>query len=894
MCNLSNRASISALFLLLAVGCLPAQPAQAQPLTTAFTYQGELQTAGLPATGPHDLRFRLYDAAAGGAQVGAILCSDNVTLSEGRFTVSLDFGAAFTGQQRFLEIEARADAELDCTNPAGFVILGPRQPLTAAPNATFALTAASANTATTAISANMATSATTAATATNATQLNGQAATFYQNATNLSTGTLTDLRLSSNVALLNNAQTFTGAKTLSNAANLFTGTFTGPGAGLTGLNASNIASGTLTDLRLSSNVALLSTAQTFTGAKTFSTAPLFTAAGAPFSVTGTGVITNLNADLLDGLNSSAFLQSVPNPLTLSGSSVFFPIIGGTATGTTGIGVLGSATATIGVNYGVIGRSDSISGRGVFGNATANLGTAYGVYGRSDSTTGYGVYGLANAVTGINYGVYGISDSPSGYGVYGTSADNVGVFGVATATTGSNFGGRFESASTSGFGVRGNSNASSGITYGVYGQSVSTTGYGVFGFAPASAGINYGVYGRSNSPAGYGVYGTSADNAGVFGAATGTTGANYGGRFESSSTTGRGVFGDATAGTGTSYGAWGRSASTDGRGVYGLATAVTGSTYGVVGQSDSPSGRGVFGLANAGTGVFGWATAGAGSTRGVYGRSDSTTGEGVYGAATSGTGATYGGRFQSDSTNGRGVFGWATASAGFNYGVFGVSDSTNGIGIYGAVDNFTGANFGVLGESTAGNAAAYGVFARGRLGASGVKSFRIDHPSDPENKYLLHYSTEMPEPQNAYNGKATLDGAGEAVVQLPAYFASINKDPRYSLTAVGAPMPMLHIAEEISEDALKAGEQAKPGEVVPVCSFRIAGGIPGAKVSWRIEAVRNDLWVRTRGAPVEQDKEGLEKGTYQHPELYGQPKERGMNYSPERDSRAAADRPVSPK
>jgi len=188
----------------------------------------------------------------------------------------------------------------------------------------------------------------------------------------------------------------------------------------------------------------------------------------------------------------------------------------------------------------------------------------------------------------------------------------------------------------------------------------------------------------------------------------------------------------------------------------------------------------------------------------------------------------------------------------------------------------------------------GVWAQGRLGASGTKAFRIDHPADPENKYLLHYSAESPEVINFYRGTVTLDGSGEAIVQLPVYFASVNKDPSYTLTAVGAPMPLLHVAEEISEDALAAGAKAGPGEAVPVCTFRIAGGAAGAKVSWRVEAVRNDLWVRTRGAPVEIEKEGREKGTFQHPEFYGQPKERGMNYSPERDGPDATARPISPK
>ena len=67
--------------------------------------------------------------------------------------------------------------------------------------------------------------------------------------------------------------------------------------------------------------------------------------------------------------------------------------------------------------------------------------------------------------------------------------------------------------------------------------------------------------------------------------------------------------------------------------------------------------------------------------------------------------------------------------------------------------------------------------------------------------------------------------------------------------------------------------------------RIAGGAPGKKVSWRVEAIRNDKWVQQRRAPVEIEKQGPERGTYQHPELYGQPAERGINFpaAPERPS-----------
>lgn len=91
--------------------------------------------------------------------------------------------------------------------------------------------------------------------------------------------------------------------------------------------------------------------------------------------------------------------------------------------------------------------------------------------------------------------------------------------------------------------------------------------------------------------------------------------------------------------------------------------------------------------------------------------------------------------------------------------------------------------------------------------------------------------------------------------------------------------------------LAGAREAGPGETAPVCSFRVAGGAPGKKVSWRVEAVRNDKWVQQRAAPVEVEKQDLEKGTYQHPELYGQPPEKGMNYDATRAERGA--RPEQP-
>jgi hypothetical protein len=603
-----------------------------EPLGTQFTYQGELQTSGSPATGLHDLQFSLYDALAGGAQTGSTLCLDNVTVTDGVFTVALDFGAQFSGQQRFLGIDLRKDTGLNCGNPAGFIVLAPRQALTATPYAIFASNAG------------------TAATAANATTLNGQNAAFYQNAGNLISGTIPDLRL---------AGTYSDVLTFSNAGNWYIGTFTGSGAGLSDLNAGDITTGTLSPARLPAPIWLQAT------------------------VDGDSII--------DGTNLS----------TADGSK----------------GLYGEAAGYSGETIGVYGKSNSTSGIGVYGLA-ANTSSMAGVLGRSYSPNGPGVHGVSGALSGNTIGVFGESNS--------TNPTGTGVVGKAQAT-----GGYFEA------------NGATGTTHGVYGTSGSTSGRGVFGSATAASGVTWG------------------------------------GRFENASTSGTAVDGSATAGSGNTRGGAFAVHSPAGTAVYGTALATSGATFGLYGQNAS----------SGGTAVLGFAFAGSGTT----------------------------------------------------YGVRGNAVSANG----------------------------WGVWADGRMGASGTKSLRIDHPSNPRNEYLLHYSAESPEVINFYSGNIILDEAGEAIVELPDYFATMNKEPRYTLTAVGAPMPMLHVAEEISDESLAIGEGIQAGEDAPTCWFRIAGGEPGEKVSWRVDAIRNDLWMQQNGAPVEVQKQGLEKGTLQSPELYGE-------------------------
>src|SRR5262249_44747827 len=104
------------------------------------------------------------------------------------------------------------------------------------------------------------------------------------------------------------------------------------------------------------------------------------------------------------------------------------------------------------------------------------------------------------------------------------------------------------------------------------------------------------------------------------------------------------------------------------------------------------------------------------------------------------------------------------------------------------------------------------------------SFKIDPPPDPQKKYLSHSFVESPHMKNIYDGVVQLDNNGEAVVDMPEWFDALNGDFRYLLTAVGAPMPGLYIAEEIANNR-----------------FKISGGMARMKVSWQVTGIRKDAW-----------------------------------------------------
>lgn len=209
---------------------------------TAFTYQAEIAEGGAAASGPYDFRFLLFDSAIDGNQLGDTICLDNLFVVDGRFSVELNFGNVFAAPGRHLEISVRPDTGASCASSNGFVILTPRQKVTAAPVSIFA---------------------SQAATATTAQALNGQPATFYTSASNIGSGTLSDARLSSNVPLRSSTSTQVFSGFINAPA------FVGSGASLTNLNASNLGTGTISDARLSSNIPRLNTGNSFTGSAGF-------------------------------------------------------------------------------------------------------------------------------------------------------------------------------------------------------------------------------------------------------------------------------------------------------------------------------------------------------------------------------------------------------------------------------------------------------------------------------------------------------------------------------------------------------------------------------------------------------------------------------------------------
>jgi hypothetical protein len=145
-------------------------------------------------------------------------------------------------------------------------------------------------------------------------------------------------------------------------------------------------------------------------------------------------------------------------------------------------------------------------------------------------------------------------------------------------------------------------------------------------------------------------------------------------------------------------------------------------------------------------------------------------------------------------------------------------------------------------------------------SKGGGSFKIDHPLDPENKYLYHSFVESPDMKNIYDGNITTNQNGEATVELPDWFQALNRDFRYQLTVIGT------------------FAQAIVGEKINGNRFTIQTNAPNVEVSWQVTGIRKDGFADKHRIPVEEMKQESERGFYLHPEAFNQPTERGVAYA----------------
>ncbi|MCG3128050.1 MAG: hypothetical protein CHACPFDD_02924 [Phycisphaerae bacterium] len=771
--------------------CLPASGLGQTPLQPTWTYQGSLTDGSQPADGAYDLQFTLWDAPGsgepptGGNPIGGVVSKPGTTVAGGLFSVQLneadEFGpGAFNGEARWLQIEVNGTA------------LAPRQPLTPAPFALFALNAAAGG-----------------PWAVNGTGI------YNTNAGNVGVGTPTpgvqldvngDLRANARVAF-GNAGIF-GTDTVRERIFDF--------------------SHRLTDL----------------------TTPAFF---------WTGLTSHLELDPSEDASKPVlgqfFHTTVPatntrNISTLLGCDITCDYVGtGTLDTLRGAAVFAGGTGVVDQQTGLVVSSDGRGDAVIADNRAIEIYSGHRTSGGS-VTDDHGLYvhtPSRNSPLTNHYGIYLENQGdptafPTSYAIYADGGqsffgDAVGI-GISSPAVPLHVTGGLDAAlGSGGFIVTGavgglnialddneimarDNGSASDLYLNHNGGDVLIAGAGLGGRVGVGVTAPAASVDVANSGSVGGIRATTS-NIGIRGIKTGSgTFPGVQGETDSTSSSASGVRGfvNSTAPGGYSAAVRGVNNGTAGNGI-GVHGSQAGSGWGVYGTT--PDGVGVYADSNTGYGVYAVWLGNSNSTPYAY---MAGPGAGVYGFN-----RPY--QFEPDKTT-------TGYLAGDSYGVYGAVSSTHTSGYAGY---FSGR-----------------VRVNGDLTATGVKPFTIDHPLDPEDKLLRHFSMESPEVLNVYSGNVLTDGDGLATVTLPDYFEAINRDFRYQLTVIGQ-FAQAIVAEEISGN-----------------SFAIRTNKPGVKVSWQVSALRNDPYMRANPQPAEIEKEPHERGKYLQPELYGQPPSRGVD------------------
>jgi len=457
---------------------------------TAFTYQGSLSDTNGPATGSYDLKFQLFSASTGGSQVGSTITDAATSVSNGLFTVVLDFGTVFSGADTWLQVGVKTNGG------ASYETLSPRQELTPAP---YAITSEN---------------------------LDGNLPAVQL------TGTLPSGVLSG---------TYPDAITLNNAGN----SFTGNGSGLTGVNALTLGdlgpnnfwqttgnAGTTPGVNFvgTTDGAALELSAHYVGINR--TTPIF--GGDVFSVTSPSGAGAYGGMLVD----TASAQGLPfYGYSLGGSLTAYSFVDGSFNNTwflynNGYSLTVTTNSLVGIDnpfpeapldvasgnhWDVFNQSEAGDFRIAGGVGALKIGVATGGAGGGD------VRVFADG--GTSRLILGSSTNDGMVTVTGTSV------GINTLTPGTTL----EFGHTASLDAEGGTN-----TYGAFGNDTNLDGAGVVGEADNGP-VAFGVWGFSSS--GYGVYGdaTGGSGIGVLG-----EGSSIGVLGYSSSTTGAGVLAEGAA------------------------------------------------------------------------------------------------------------------------------------------------------------------------------------------------------------------------------------------------------------------------------------------------------------------------------------------------------------
>jgi hypothetical protein len=346
---------------------------------------------------------------------------------------------------------------------------------------------------------------------------------------------------------------------------------------------------------------------------------------------------------------------------------------------------------------------------------------------------------------------------------------------------------------------------------------------------------------------------------IYGFASASTGAGWGvaGSTNSSNLNAFGVYGAAVATSGSAAGVYG-SGST---GVKGLATVANGGPGGsFTGFSGQPN-SGLAGtpgvIASGGNGDPNFNQVGPGP--GVYatGGNGIDGGDGVFATGGTGFGTFHPGGSGITGQGGVGPIGGASGVAGFG-GASTINDGVGGLFIGGSSSANGDGIFASAGSGYAGYFQG-DVYVSGVLSAA-AKNFKIDHPLDPANKFLVHASVESSELMNIYSGNVITDVQGDATVTLPDWFEAENTDFRYQLTVVGQ-FAQAIVANEIANH-----------------QFQLKTSAPNVKVSWQVTAVRQDAYAQAHPLVVEEQKDEHLRGYFIHPELHGAPSEKQIEWA----------------